>query len=90
MLLFVQNLRQLSIYEVSQMIGSLYQGTLTYWTEEITRCDLTTITGIGMCVPFIDMAAFIDRELYVTVIGAGVDKTQDEATIIGTILTIRQ
>ena len=67
------------------MIGSLYQGTLTYRTEEITRCDLTTITGIGMCVPFIDMAAFIDRELYVTAIGAGVDKTQDEATIIGTI-----
>lgn len=67
------------------MISSLYQGTLTYWAEEITWRDLATVTGIWVCVPLINMTAVIGGELYIAPIGAGVDKTQDEATVIGTI-----
>lgn len=64
------------------MISGLYQGTLTYRAEEVTRRDLTPVAGIGMCVPLINMTAVIGGELYIATIGAGVDKTQDEATVI--------
>ena len=67
------------------MISGLYQGTLTYRTEEVTRRDLTTVAGIGMCVPLINMTAVIGGERYIAAIGTGVDKTQDEATVISII-----